>query len=309
MRYKEIISEAVQRRYIRFGDIPANERSGIGRSPNYLKHLSRTSDEEIGVSVFDTEWSPARNRWEIVDVGNFATLDALLLDKRPAFLVTGRVVGYGMDEESLLRNVKIVQQLRYDEMWVRGWGNDGACEQYSTAINEAFNTVQPHNWTHWQDDTAQEVMADFQIGDGHFKVMFKEKAYERGIWELSFYRNGTLDLTGTGNAATVLSTVMAITREFISTQDPRYIGYSAKNDEGSRNKLYPKLMAKLMKEFPQYLAHPPKKMRTYTSYDLERPAKAFVPPPAPEPAEPHKPLSQQEWDELDAFMDEFESRR
>lgn len=182
-------------------------------------------------------------------------------------------------------------------------------ERWGDNLTEAFDSVQPYQWTHWEDETAQEVMADFQIGDGHFKVMFKEKAYERGIWELSFYRNGTLDLTGTGSAATVLSTVMQITRDFISTQDPRYIGYAAKNEEGSRNKLYPKLMAKLMKEFPQYTAHPPKKRRTYTSYDLERPAKAYV-PPAPEPQpeqEPAKPLSAEEWDDLEAFMNEFEA--
>lgn len=176
--------------------------------------------------------------------------------------------------------------------------------RYTEIIDEAFNSVQPHNWHHWSDDTAQETTAEFQIEDGHFKVMFKEKYYERGRWELSFYRNGTLDLTGTGSAATVLSTVMAITREFIATQNPRWITYSAKNDEGSRNKLYPKLMARLMKEFPQYMAKEPKKLRTYTSYDLERPATPYA-PPAPKPPEPATEMSQQEMDELDAFMDEF----
>jgi hypothetical protein len=175
-------------------------------------------------------------------------------------------------------------------------------------ITEAFDSVQPFHWTHWEDETAQEVMADFQIGDGHFKVMFKEKYYERQRWEISFYRNGTLDLTGTGSAATVLSTVMKITREFIATQNPRWITYSAKNDEGSRNKLYPKLMQKLMQEFPQYMAKDPHKSRTYTSYDLERPATPYMPPPAREPEPAPEPLSATEWDELEAFMSEFENR-
>jgi hypothetical protein len=176
-----------------------------------------------------------------------------------------------------------------------------------TEISEAFTNVQPFQWSHWSDDTAQEVKAEFQVEDGHFVVMFKEKYYERQRWELSFYRNGTLDLTGTGHATSVLATVMQITREFISTQNPRYITFAAKNDEVSRNKLYPKLMSRLMQEFPQYMARDPKKSRTYTSYDLERPPEPYVAPPAPEP-EPTTPLSSQEWDELDAFMSEFETQ-
>lgn len=177
-------------------------------------------------------------------------------------------------------------------------------------ITEAFDNVLPLQWNHWSDETAQEVIAEFQIGEGHFKVMFKEKYYERGRWELSFYRNGVLDLTGTGNAATVLATVMQATREFIAAENPRWISYAAKNEEGSRNKLYPKLMAKLMREFPQYMGGEPKKSRTYTSYDLERPAKPYTPPPPadPEPVEPQKPLTADEWAELEAFMDEFETR-
>ncbi|RYF19336.1 MAG: hypothetical protein EOO77_10400 [Oxalobacteraceae bacterium] len=170
-------------------------------------------------------------------------------------------------------------------------------------ITEAFNQVQPFHWTHWEDETAQEVMAEFQIGDGLFKVLFKEKYYERQRWELSFYRNGTLDLTGTGSAATVLATVMQITREFISTQEPRWITYAAKNDEGSRNRLYPKLMMRLMQEFPQYMAGEPKKSRTYTTYDLERPAKAYVAPtPAPSSNEPVTPMTDEEWDDIEAML-------
>lgn len=169
--------------------------------------------------------------------------------------------------------------------------------------------MKPFAWSYFGDDTVQEYTADFQIDDGHFITRFREKYYERGYWELSFYRNGILDLTGTGNAATVISTVMQITREFIAAVDPRFLCYAAKNEEASRNRLYPKLMAKLMREFPQYSARQPKKLRTYTSYDLERPAKPFAAPdPEPESVfDSVTPLTPQEWEELERFMDELQA--
>jgi len=130
MRYSDLIEGRAKRFYIRFGAIPQDERSEIFASPNYLSRRFTPGDKEKGVSVFDAEWSAERQRWLIVDVGNFATLMALLQQQRPAYLVTGRRAGYGMDEETLLRQVKIIETLPYEKMFVLAFGEDGACEDY-----------------------------------------------------------------------------------------------------------------------------------------------------------------------------------
>jgi hypothetical protein len=83
--------EARGRRYIRFGDIPEGERSGVYAQAHMLSRQFTPGDMEKGVSVFDAEWSEERQRWMIVDVGNYASLDALLGQRRPAFLATSRL--------------------------------------------------------------------------------------------------------------------------------------------------------------------------------------------------------------------------
>lgn len=66
-------------------------------------------------------------RWEI-DCNNYASLSELLAQKRPAYMVTGDPViedgseVYGMDDEPLLTNVRIVQRLAYDKLWAPAWG-------------------------------------------------------------------------------------------------------------------------------------------------------------------------------------------
>jgi hypothetical protein len=119
----EVASDPETTHYIRFGDIPKDERSEIGTSPNIYAHSTRRSNKEKGVSVFDT--ARKGRRWNIVEVGNHESLAALLVQKRPAYLVTGRRVGTGIDGEPVLRDVTIVQQLRYSQLYVPGWGADG----------------------------------------------------------------------------------------------------------------------------------------------------------------------------------------
>lgn len=176
-------------------------------------------------------------------------------------------------------------------------------------LNEAFDKVMPFTWAHFGDDTIQLYRADFQIDDGHFIVEFREKYYQRGYWELSFVRNESLDLTGTGNAGSVFATVIQITREFIRDMDPRYLSFMAKNEEASRNKLYPKLMQRLQREFPQYVSSEPKTLRTWTGYELSRPRKEYT-PPVPEKTEDETSVdfSAEEWEELLSLVNDLETR-
>lgn len=132
--------------YIRFGDIPEGERSGIGASPNVYKHLYRRSDHEVGVSVYDVDWDASRNLWAL-DVYNVASaadlIDSAMRRMRKVYLVSGHEVTYGdltvhekelvewnedgwvrgIDNEPLLRDVSILQELTCRDFYGPGFYN------------------------------------------------------------------------------------------------------------------------------------------------------------------------------------------
>ena len=178
---------------------------------------------------------------------------------------------------------------------------------------ESFNSAASYQWYDRSNDDMKLLQAEFQIGDGWFVVQFRMDYHSPGVWTLSFTRNQSLDLSNRGNAMLVLSTVMQITREFISTVEPRWITFSAAMDEPSRVKLYPKLMQIMMREFPQFTDDPPKVHgleRKFTSYQVQQPPKPYVAPPAPEPDPTldYSPMSDQEWEDLIQYMDELDQK-
>ncbi len=126
--YKALV-ESAETYYIRFGDIPEGERSAIGASPNFIANMFRTGDEEEGVSVYDARWLEKKEAWSIDEI-NVASLDELIAQKRPAYLVTGDLVGTGIDGEPLLHNVKIVKQIPYTEIWIPAWDEYAEEEDY-----------------------------------------------------------------------------------------------------------------------------------------------------------------------------------
>jgi len=99
--------------YIRFGDIPENERS-----------YNHTDDcYEDGVSVYDAEIESVPSASDaagmFVPVGS-KTLQILMLAHRDTYLVTGDRIGTGVDGEPVLQDVEIVCDLeRGDE--ASGW--------------------------------------------------------------------------------------------------------------------------------------------------------------------------------------------
>jgi hypothetical protein len=100
--------------YVRFGDIPDDERSWNATDDCY----------EDGVSVYaaQIESVPAESdaNGMFVPVGS-KTLQILMLAQRDTYLVTGDRVGTGVDGEPLLRDVEIVGEVeRGDEAsaWV-----------------------------------------------------------------------------------------------------------------------------------------------------------------------------------------------
>lgn len=133
-------------------------------------------------------------------------------------------------------------------------------------LKEAFDGVQRFSWVDNSNEDMSLLQASFQMDDGLFVVQFKNLYYNPGYWEMSFVRNGELKLTNTGSAQKVLATVMDAARQFIAAKHPRQLALAAKNDEVSRTKLYPKLIAMMQRDFPQYVGDAPKKMRSHTEY-------------------------------------------
>lgn len=99
--------------YVRFGDIPEDERS--------YNHTDECYEDGVSVYSAEIESVPPESdaAGMFVPVGS-KTLQILMLAQRDTYLVTGDRVGTGVDGEPVLRDVEIVADLeRGDE--ASGW--------------------------------------------------------------------------------------------------------------------------------------------------------------------------------------------
>lgn len=107
------------KKYIRFGEIPKNERSGIYRGDSKI-------GEEVGVSVYDAIC--INGKWRIVLPEKLSSkmanslhglLNNVLQDEwkvetpYEVFLVIGDEIGKGSDNEPLLKNVRILKEINF----------------------------------------------------------------------------------------------------------------------------------------------------------------------------------------------------
>lgn len=108
------LCEAPQQLYLRFGNIPENERSKIGAAPNWIAAQTHHSlEHEHGVSVYWTHFDDETHQWVLDDVGNHTSAAELVAQAaeghRPIYIVTGTELDeQGIDGEPLLRDVKII---------------------------------------------------------------------------------------------------------------------------------------------------------------------------------------------------------
>lgn len=122
-------------------------------------------------------------------------------------------------------------------------------------ITEVFEPGK-QNWS-WAFRGSEEAVADFKVGE----VPYRFHAYYNGTddWEVEFKVNTPnnsrdsrenlktrFGLTGTGNSAEVMSTVVDIMREFLQMYHGKIdtIGFTA--SEPSRQKLYMRMMKRLL---------------------------------------------------------------
>lgn len=97
--------------YIRFGDIPEDEKSTIWFQYDAI-------GKEIGVSVYPAIVDEQENvsvalTFPVTETTLSTFLQLIEYDNRPCYLVTGDYVGRGKDNEPLLKNVKIVRKIEF----------------------------------------------------------------------------------------------------------------------------------------------------------------------------------------------------
>ena len=110
--------------YIRFGEIPKDEKSKIGNG--CIGDGYKCVGYEEGVSVWDCVYNFDTGKYHLVAPhgnscthGDFSSMafpdDCCGCDpKQKIYVVTGIEVGYGADCEPLLKDVKIVKELPFD---------------------------------------------------------------------------------------------------------------------------------------------------------------------------------------------------
>lgn len=123
--YLMTLDESVKEEFfIRFGDLPKSGKSKIGPGTNPLALWGREdTDNEAGVSVWETEFNKNKNRW-VIHAGNYASLAELFAQARPIYLVKGEIVGYGSDGEPVISDATIIKKLSPKEVDVPGWSDD-----------------------------------------------------------------------------------------------------------------------------------------------------------------------------------------
>jgi hypothetical protein len=112
----------------------------------------------------------------------------------------------------------------------------------ATGIMEAFNQPYPVKWEKGEfgDYDALATLAD----GTYLSIMFNRE--EDGEYQIEFHRNHSQEVTGEGDAQRVFATVLGAIQQFIKTQQPERVRFSAtKDDEDnsqSRTKLYDRLV-------------------------------------------------------------------
>ena len=124
-------------------------------------------------------------------------------------------------------------------------------------INEVLTELfQPkQNWE-WGFTGSEEVEANFVVGEVPYKFYAFTTPDTPGVWEVEFSVNRSnrasrnhktrYGLTGTGNAAEVMSTVVDIMREFLQRYQGNITTLVFTAEEASRKALYARMISRLL---------------------------------------------------------------
>ena len=115
-------------------------------------------------------------------------------------------------------------------------------------ITEAFDAPYPMTWEHNEGESHDALV---KLPDGtNLSIMFSVEYGDEGEeeWQVEFWRNQSLDVTGEGDAQRIFATVLSAIQQFIKIENPKRIKFSAAKQTGemtpnaSRTNLYNKLV-------------------------------------------------------------------
>lgn len=103
--------------FIRFGRPQVSNGEYI---PSSINRMGEKIGDELGISVYDGIYDPKSGFYAIQGMGSSGNLGLSIAinQKRPAYLVSGNVVGEGSDGEPLLnpKTFKIIKEIPYNKI-------------------------------------------------------------------------------------------------------------------------------------------------------------------------------------------------
>lgn len=138
-------------------------------------------------------------------------------------------------------------------------------------ITELFQ--QGKNWK-WEFRGSEEAFASFTVGD--IEYLWRSQVMNERMpttWYVSFQNRGetsrskSFGLTGTGNSAEIMSTVVDITREFLKQYGDKVMELRFSAEEDSRTSLYARMVKRLL---PDWNLHT-RKVGSATDFYLTNP--------------------------------------
>lgn len=114
-------------------------------------------------------------------------------------------------------------------------------------VSEAFDQPYPMTWEHGDD--SHDALAKLSNGT-NLSIMFNKDYGDYGDeeWTVEFWRNNSQEVTGEGDQQRVFATVLSAIQQFIDTEHPTRIRFSANKDvdpgqkSQTRSNLYTKLV-------------------------------------------------------------------
>lgn len=114
-------------------------------------------------------------------------------------------------------------------------------------VAEAFDQPYPMTWEHGDD--SHDALAKLSNGT-NLSIMFNKDYGDYGDeeWTVEFWRNNSQEVTGEGDQQRVFATVLSAIQQFIDTEHPTRIRFSANKDvdpgqkSQTRSNLYTKLV-------------------------------------------------------------------
>jgi hypothetical protein len=94
-------------------------------------------------------------------------------------------------------------------------------------------------------------LVEFRDKDGRYIEVEFSKSKDQDIWLIEFTRDGSVVATGEGDAPKILSTVAAITQEFIDKKTPAFLVFSASKHDRARASVYRRMI--MRKVLPYYV--------------------------------------------------------